>query len=168
MRKNLLLMGVLILVAGMVVAGIAVLEISSESSDAGTSMYLGSNGQYYSNELTGYSNGEIDVSSNVSFYLIPSQELNSVTLSNVQTYAESPTYSAGNASVYTGLGGTYYVVTFGSSAPRIAYASIPYNFGQVELFGVLVAAGVIVAIAGFVIAILGVVLRSKNKPFQQF
>jgi hypothetical protein len=161
-------MGILILVAGIVVAGIAVLEISSESSDSGTSMYLGPNGHYYSNELTGYPNGEIDVSSNVSFYLIPSQDLNSANLSNIQTYAVSPTYSAGNASVYTGLGGTYYVVTFGSGAPRVAYASIPFNFGQVELFGVLVVAGVIAAIAGFVIAILGAVLRSKNKPLQQF
>ncbi len=172
MRKNLLLVGIVLLVLGVALAGVATYETAHTalgiSSGAGTSMYPGQNGDYYSNVLNTSSGSEIVVVSSAHPSLIPSKDLNIVNSTNVGSYAISPTRSTGSSFYYSDLNGTYNVVVFSASYPTVDYVVITGSLGTVAIYGILLIVGVILAIAGIIIAIIGAILKPKNHQFQKF
>ncbi|MCL4447471.1 MAG: hypothetical protein M1556_05995 [Candidatus Thermoplasmatota archaeon] len=172
MRKNLLIIGIVLLVVGVAMAGISTVEaahsVSSSIGGAGNTMYPGTNGDYYSNNLNVSTGDEVLVVSNIHAYLIPSSDISTVNSGNVGSYAISPSTSAGNTSTYTGLLGSFYVVTFGTSSPSVSYAVVSGGLGHLIITGLLVLGGAFLAIAGIVIAIIGALLKPKNRPVQQF
>ncbi|MEM0134243.1 MAG: hypothetical protein QXU18_03325 [Thermoplasmatales archaeon] len=94
MRKNILIIGMILLVVGVVIAGISSFEAARSAtgsiSGASNSMFRGPNGDYYSQVLNVSSGEELIVVSNVHAYLIPSEDLNTVTSANVGGYAIPP------------------------------------------------------------------------------
>jgi uncharacterized membrane protein len=166
-RKRLLIAGIVVLVIGIVFAGISVAESAREIKEAGTAVYLGQNGDHYSNLLTVSSTEEITVVSSVNAYLIPSQDLNLINSSNIVNYKISPSESTGNTSLYSGLNGSYYVVTFGTATPKVEYAVLNVSGGLIAV-GLLLIAGALLIIVGIILAIIGAVLKPKGNPRQQF
>ena len=135
MRRNTLIVGVVILAVGIIIAGAAWVEfahsltstLSSSKGQEGGAMYAGQNGDFYSNLLTAGPGSEIIVCSNSSYvhpYLIPSGDLSIVNSENIGNYSIESSLIQGNSSGYSGLNGTYYVVTFGAS-PRVLRTSWP-------------------------------------------
>ena len=178
MRKNLLMIGLVLLVLGVAIAGVSTYEVSGGAirslSGAGNTMHLGSNGDFYSNTLNVSSGYEVLVVSSVQTYLIPLQDLNSVNAVNVNSFAINPTTplsgSTSTTYFYGGLNGSYVLVTFGSASPStMDYAVIKSgNIGQIVTFGLLLLVGVVLVIAGIIIAIVGAILKPKYRSFNQY
>ena len=172
MRKKILIIGLILLVVGIVMAGASAVEAahsaSGSISGASTAMFPDSNGGYHSQALNVSSGEEVIVVANQQAYLIPSEDLGTATQETVTGYAVAPSSSAGNTSTYSNIPGSYYIVTFGSSPPSVDYAVVSGGLGHLILIGLLVLVGVFLAIAGIIIAIIGAVLKPKNKPMQQF
>ena len=172
MRKNILIIGLILLVVGIVMAGASAVEAahsaSGSISGASTTMFSDSNGGYHSQLLNVSSGEEVIVVANQKAYLIPSEDLGTATQTTVAGYAVVPSSSAGNTSTYSNIPGSYYIVTFGSSAPSVDYAVVSGGLSHLILTGLLVLIGVFLAIAGIIIAIIGAVLKPKNRPLQQF
>jgi hypothetical protein len=167
-RKDLLYLGIILLVIGVVIAGIATVEASGRTETIGTSMKIGSIGVYYSDELTVSSNGSVFVTGNTTTYLIPSQDLNTVNSTNVGSYAIHPTTPSGNSIIYDGLSGTYYLVAFGQHPPLITYAVLGSNLSQLVVYGLLIIVGAAIAVIGVILVIIGAIIRSKFTPVHQF
>ena len=172
MRKKMLIVGVVILAVGIIMAevGWVVLThsltstLASSTGQEGSAMYVGQNGDFYSSLLTAGPGSEIIVSSNSSSihpYLIPSGDLSVVNSVNVANYSIAVSLTQGNDYGYSGLNGTYYVVTFGTSSPNISYI-VASNFGTLVTAFILLGLGVILAIAGVIVAIIGAVLKPRN------
>ncbi|MCW6158157.1 MAG: hypothetical protein LVQ63_01575 [Thermoplasmatales archaeon] len=168
MRKDLLYLGIILLVIGVVIAGIAGVEAGGRTEIVGTSLNISPSGVYYSNELTVGSNGSVFVTGNTTTYLIPSQDLNTVNSTNVGNYAIQPTTPSGNSIIYDGLSGTYYLVAFGKHPPLITYAILESNLSQLVVYGLLIIVGAAIAVIGLILAILGAIIRSKFTPVHQF
>ena len=177
MRKNLLIIGLILLVIGVIVAGFSTYEVTGGAvrsiSGAGNIMKAVTNGDFYSNTLNVSPDYELIVVSSVQAYLIPSQDLNSVNSANVAGFAITPsTHSASstNTYVYIGLNGSYVVVTFGSTPPSTMDYAVLKSGGlsQLVIFGLLLIIGVLLAIVGIIVVIIGAVLKPKNRPIQQF
>ena len=162
-----MIIGIVILVIGIVLAGISVAESASNVRGSGTAMYSGKNGDYYSNSLSVTTKEEITVVSNVNSYLIPSQDLSVVNSSNIASYKILPSESAGNTSLYSGLNGSYYVVTFGPTSPKVEYATLNVGIGLVVIAALLVV-GALLVVVGIILAIIGAVIRPKKGPQNQF
>lgn len=174
MRRTTLIVGVVLLVVGIIIAGVAWVELSSSltgtlssaKGEEGSAMYAGQNGDFYSNLLTAGPSSEIIVSFNFSGvhpYLIPSRDLSIVNLENIGNYSISDSLTQGNSSGYSGLNGTYYVVTFGTSSPGIAYI-VASHFNSLVIEGGLLALGAIFAIAGIIVVIIGAVRKPRVYP----
>ncbi|MGC8562908.1 MAG: hypothetical protein ACP5UZ_05395 [Thermoplasmata archaeon] len=172
MRRNILIIGLILLVVGIAMAGISAVEAShsasSSISGASTTMYPGPNGEYHSQLLNVSSGEEVIVVANQHAYVIPSEDLTTVTNANVAGYAIVSSTSAGNTSTYSNIPGSYYIVTFGTSTPSVDYAVVSGGLGNLIVTGLLVLIGVFLAIAGIIVTVIGAVLKPKNKPIQQF
>lgn len=172
MRKNILIIGLVLLVVGIVMAGASAFEAahsaSGSISGASTSMLQCTNGGYHSELLNVSSGEEVIVVANQHAYLIPSEDLGTVTSGNVAGFAVAPSTSVGNTSTYSNIPGSYYIVTIGTSPPSVDYAVVSGGLGNLIVTGLLVLVGVFLAIAGIIVAIIGAVLKPKNKPVQQF
>ena len=168
MRKNLLYLGLILLVIGVVISGIATVEAGGRTEIVETSLKISPSGVYYSNELTVGSNSSVIVTGNTTTYLIPSQDLNMVNSTNVENYAIHPTTPSGNSILYDGLSGTYYLVAFSQHPPLITYAVLGSNLSQLAVYGLLIIAGAAIAVIGVILAILGAIMRSKFTPVHQF
>ena len=172
MRKNILIIGLILLVIGIVMAGVSAAEAGHSASGsitgASNTMFLDSNGGYHSQLLNVSSGEEVIVVANQHAYLIPAEDLGTAAQGTVASYAVAASSSAGNTSTYSNIPGSYYIVTFGSSAPSVDYAVVSGGLSHLILTGLLVLVGVFLAIAGIIIAIIGAVLKPKNRPLQQF
>ena len=168
MRKHLLYLGIILLIIGVVISGIATVEAGGRTEIVETSITISPSGFYYSNELTVGSNGSVIVTGNTTTYLIPSQDLTIVNSTNVANYAIHPTIPSGNSILYDGLNGAYYLVAFGQHPPLITYAVLGSNLSQLIVYGLLIIAGAAIAVIGVIFAILGAIMRSKFTPVHQF
>ena len=168
MRKDLLYLGIILLVIGVVISGIATVEAGGKTEIVETSMKVSPSGFYYSNELTVGSNGSVIVTGNTTTYLIPSQDLTIVNSTNVANYAIHPTIPSGNSILYDGLNGAYYLVAFGQHPPLITYAVLGSNLSQLVVYGLLIIVGAAIAVIGVILALIGAIIRSKFTPVHQF
>lgn len=176
MRKNLLIVGLVLLVIGIVLAGLSTYEVTGGAvrsiNGAGNVMMAGTNGDFYSNTLNVTPGYELIVVSSTQSYLIPSQDLTTVNSTNVASYAIVPTTHSSSSTdtyVYIGLNGSFVLVTFGSTSPSTMDYAVLKSGGisQLVVYGLLLIVGILLAIVGIIIAIIGAVLKPKNRPMQQ-
>ena len=83
--------------------------------------------------------------------------------SNISSHSLSPSVDesiAGtNEQIFDAhVSGTYYLISF--SAPNISY-SIDSNLLQAAIYGFLLVIGILMAIAGFVLTVVGLAMRPK-------
>lgn len=172
MRKTLLTISLVILVVGIIIAGISAVEItqlgSTSIKGASTTMYAGPNGDYYSRILNVSAGQVVILVSNAHAYLIPSADLNTVNSGNVDSYAIAPTAQQGNISTFSGISGEFYVVAFTSSMPSISYTVIVGGIARLAITGFLLIIGVLLIIIGVIIAVIGAVLKPKVPQLRQF
>jgi hypothetical protein len=144
MRKELLIVGTIILAIGITMVGTSlfatehILSGFLNSAKGGDTMYAGQNGDYYSTILNVKAGDYVDVVSDAPHYLVPSGRLSIINSTNVETYAIAANQTSENRSLYTNLNGSYYVVVFGSSSPVVGYTLIksPGGFiSEVALLG---------------------------------
>ena len=96
--------------------------------------------------------------------LIHAQDLSLVTSSNIGTYAVPYNSTAAGSEVYSSLVGDYYYVAFSSTQPSTTSVAPP-QMGAVRGVGSLVLLGIVLVIAGIVVAIIGV-FQKKKQPVQ--
>ncbi len=172
MRKNLVMVGLVILVVGIIIAAVSAVELnqleSTSIKGASNAMFVGQNGEYHSELLNVSSEQVVFLVSNVHAYLIPSADLNTVNSGNIGNYAVTPTVQQGNISTFSGISGEFYVVTFANSMPSVSYAVIAGGIARLAVTGLLLIIGVLLIIIGAIIAVIGAVLKPKNIPKYQF
>ncbi len=80
---------------------------------------------------------------------------------SLEHYPIKPTSSASGAEVYTGLAaGKYVFVAFNNSTPAIGYEYAPLT--TLQLGGSLIIIGAMAAFIGFIMLIVGLVLKKKE------
>ena len=170
MRKGVLVVGIVLLVVGVAMVGGSLFEtdhalsgLLNPSRGMGDTMNSNRNGEFYSTVLNATPGNYIMVTSGAPHYLIPSDDLSVVNSSNVGAYAVSAYQTSGNNTLYTSLNGSYYVVVFGPAPPIVGYDVIASITGLVWSVAVL-GLGVIFAIAGLIVAVIGAILKPKRLP----
>ena len=94
--------------------------------------------------------------------MVPSQDVNAVTSTNIGSYAVPANSTAGSTETYIGLRGDFNYVVFSSAQPTAKIVVTGTLSGTVAS-GLLVLVGVVCAIAGIAVAIVGVVGKSPAK-----
>ena len=166
MRKKIALIGLVVLIIGIaIVAGGYYETISVLSHDEHTAVRSDPSNktEYTTNNMTISSGYELIVTANYTHEgLIKASDLskvnNNTTLAH---YAINSTAPVSGGMIYTGLAaGTYVFVAFNSSTPTIGYVYAPST--TIELGGSLIAVGAIAAFTGFIMLIVGLILKKKE------
>ncbi len=164
MRKNIVVIGLILLVIGIVMVGVE--SVSIEHSGASTlstqtTMIPSPNGEYHSNLLSVNKNQIVTVVTNSKAYLIPASDISIVNESNVNNYAISPFTSSSTETIFENLNGSYYVVVFSNSTPAVTY--MVGNISSLIGAGVFIVIGGLLFIVGIVVIIIGAILKPKQK-----
>ena len=159
--KRTVAIGVVILVVGIVlVVGGAAGELSSLTIR--TSFTQPHPGEYVSAEIMLNTTSYLAVSSPAaSGGIIPAQDLNLVDSTNINTYALPISTSGAGSDIYKSLSGNFYYVAFASAQPNTNNVATPQG-PFVAAFGALVLLGIVLVIAGIVIAVVG--RRQRQRP----
>ena len=157
--KRRVTIGVVILVIGIVLVGAgAIGEISSLTTYK--SFTQPHPGEYVSTEIMLSMSSYLAVKSPAaSGGIVPAQDLNLVNSTNINTYALTISTSGVGSDVYESVSGDYYYVAFSSAQPNTTIVATPSYF---VVFGVLLLLGIVMVIAGIVIAVVG--RRQKQQP----
>lgn len=159
MRKQIVIVGAILLVIGIVIFAVGVIGERSASTILRT-FNQQQPGEYVSDQIIANSSVSVVVRSPSSDGgLIPAQDLNVVNSSNINQYT-LPYNSTVTGDLYRGLSGNYYYVVFSSISPS---AVIVIATGAVAEYGVMAIGGGVCGVAGVVIAIVGAVLKTKRK-----
>ena len=120
-------------------------------------------GEYVSAEIVLNSSSGLVVASPASTGgLIEAQYLGAVNSTNVGTFSVSPSSTAAGDQVYKALTGDFYYVAFSSTQPATTIVATPAK-GSVASYGLLVLGGIVFAVAGVVVMIIGA-LQKKRQP----
>jgi hypothetical protein len=92
--------------------------------------------------------------------LIPAQDLNLVTSTNIGQYALTPHSNVGGTQTYTNLSGGYYYVAFASTQPSSKIVATPAQGGTIGS-SPLALGGFVAVIIGVVVVVLGVRKKSR-------
>jgi hypothetical protein len=160
MRKQIVIVGVILLIIGIVIFAVGVYGESSSSTILRT-FNQQQTGEYVSDQIIANSSVSIVVRSPASSGgLISAQDLNVVNSSNISSYT-LPYNSTVTGDLYKGLNGNYYYVVFSSTSPNtIIVIATPV----VAEYGVLALAGGGCAVVGIIVAIIGAVLKRRIAP----
>jgi hypothetical protein len=169
--------GVIILVAGMVLALTVSHLVNSHEYEVNASFSEVSAGKFVSASINmDKSNGILYVSNNTTaVYLVPASDIQIVTVSNVGNYSVQPAsggnvtaqgfaYSLGQPGVlYSNLTGTYNLVSFSTAAPSVVYdRTTAVNHTLLSLYGPLTVGGEAMWIGGTFISAAGFLLLGKK------
>jgi len=159
-----------------VVIGVVVLVVGVALLIGGTLGALGSitinttftqpnAGEYVSAEITLNETSGLVVSSPASVGgVVHAQDLSLVTSANIHTYAIPYNSTGAGSEIYTSLSGNYYYVAFSSTQPNTTIVATPLRGGIVG-YGSLVLLGLVLIVAGIVVAIVGV-FQKRRPPAQ--
>jgi hypothetical protein len=160
MNTRTILIGVVILVVGIALIAVGAFGVLGSTTIFTTFNQIHS-GEYVSSELVLNSSSAVVVSSPATTGgLIPSADLNLVNSSSIGQYALQSNSSGSSTQTYKNLTGSYYYVAF-VSAPNTKIVATSVKSSLVS-YGLLVLAGVACFFAGIVVAIVGVVRKSKK------
>ncbi|MEM0157115.1 MAG: hypothetical protein QXN26_03495 [Thermoplasmataceae archaeon] len=163
MRKTLLIIGLVILVAGLIMAA-SMPALEKPHIRTYDQLKLIADGKYASPELNITGESEISVQG-ISTYLVDAANLSQINASNAGLYniheVLNLTVSGVATHSYVVSAGQYYVVYFGNSSSSASYTIIS-DYGLVSLMGTLYVSGLVMILVGIVATALGAVLRPKN------
>ena len=159
--KRITVIGIVVLVVGIVlVIGGAVGALGSLTIN--TSFTQPHPGEYVSSEIMLNTTSNLVVSSPAaSGGIVTAQNLNLVNSTNISSYTIPYSASGAGSNIYKSLSGDYYYVAFASAQPDTKIVATPQG-SSVAAFGALALLGIVLAIAGIVITVVGV--RQKQRP----
>ncbi len=171
MRKKLLLIGIIILVVGVVFAAVDTFGAAHFTSSATLTLTKDSQGIFASKGIKVASGNIFTIESkSSSTYLVSFSDLSNVNSSNIAKYEVHPLTKTVSDSitafVYDNISGTFAVVSLSSSVSTVTTALIT-NSGGVVAMALLLILGIVLAIAGVIVTILGAVLKPKNRNGMQ-
>jgi len=119
-------------------------------------------GEYVSTEIILNSTSELAVSSPASVGgVIRAQDLSVVNSTNLGSYAIPVNSTAAGSDIYRSLSGDFYYVAFSSTQPSTTIVATPLKSSVIG-YGLLVLVGIVCAIAGIIVAIVGVFQKRKS------
>jgi uncharacterized membrane protein len=157
--KRTVTVGIVVLVVGIVlVVGGAVGDLSSLTINKGFTQPH--SGEYVSAEIKLNTTSYLVVKSPAaSGGVVPAQDLNLVNSTNINTYAVPISTSGAGSDIYESITGDYYYVAFSSAQPNATIVAAP---PYAAALGTLIVVGIVLVIAGIVVAVVG--RRQKRGP----
>ncbi|MGA2873902.1 MAG: hypothetical protein ABSE82_00065 [Nitrososphaerales archaeon] len=161
MRTIFVIVGVVILVLGVFLFAAGAL-IALGSTTIINTFNEQQTGEYVSTELVMNTTSVVVVTSPVSNGgLIQAQDLALVNSSSVSSYALTPRSTAGGTETYRDLTGSYYYVIFSSAQPSSRIVVTGGQLSKAVGVGFLVLGGIVLFIAGIIVAIVGAMLKKR-------
>jgi len=122
-------------------------------------------GEYVSAEIILNATSGLVVSSPaVAGGVIHAQDLNLVNSTNISSYAIPYNSTGVGSDIYRSLSGSFYYVAFSSTQPNTTVVATPLKSSLIG-YGLLILLGIVCAIAGIIVAIVGV-LQKTRPPVQ--
>lgn len=166
MRKRIALVGLVIFVVGVILAGVSLAGTYSLTHTSRTVNEV-STGEWDSGEINVSSGGFLTVTTTATgnYGLVKASDLPSVNsaanLSSLSVTSNSSTSAASHQILtYHNINGSYYFVVFSSSSPSILIAYIT-DFSSEVVYALLLVPGGALAFIGFIVGIIGVILKKK-------
>ncbi|MEM0155309.1 MAG: hypothetical protein QW597_01730 [Thermoplasmataceae archaeon] len=162
MRKKLVEIGVVMLIAGVAILAIGGITIS-ETTIISSHYSEPSRGEYISYEINVSGSGSIIVFGNGtigSLGLVAADDIHLVNASNIATIAITPSVALGGLQIYNVNHSSYFFVIFTDSSPEYVYTYFPGAMFD-ELAGIM-AGGFAIFLTGLTVTIVGVFLRNDR------
>jgi len=168
MRKHLLLIGVIILVLGVSFSVSGLYATHDYAPVTTQSMTLWSTGVWTSANINISAGSIFEITSTTNCtFLVRSTILPFVNTSNIPKYEILPVTTSTVSSVHTmtfdNISGSFNVVSTASVKPTVETTLIS-DPGLLAAFGILLLIGIVTAIAGIIMTIMGAILKPKNPP----
>ena len=161
MRTRTLTIGLVVLVVGIALAAVGGYNLKNTSTTI-TGFTQHGAGEYVSVELV-LNDSVVVVRSPPSVGgMVPAQDVGAVSSTNVGSYAVPYNSTAASSITYIGLRGDFNYVVFSSAQPTTKIVVTGTLLGTVTS-GLLVLAGIVCAIAGVIVAIVGAVRKNPSK-----
>jgi uncharacterized membrane protein len=162
MNTKIVIAGIVVLVVGVVLIAAGAAGVLARTTIF-NSFSQPSSGEFVSPEIILNTSSVVDVRSPAtSGGLIPAADLANVTSSNLGSYAINHNSTTANTDTYTDLKGSYYYVAFSSTTPNTIVVAVPRAAGTAR-YGLVALAGIILLIAGIVLAVVGALSRGNKK-----
>jgi len=160
-RTRTLTIGLVILVVGIALAATGGYILKSRTTTI-TSFSQPTPGEYVSAELV-LNDSVVVVSSPGSVGgMVPSQDIGVVTSTNIGSYAVAHNSTAASSETFLGLRGDFNYVVFSSVLPTTKIV-VTGTLSETVTSGLLVLGGIVLAIAGLVVTIVGAVRKNTAK-----
>lgn len=159
MRKKIVIAGLVVLIIGIVLFGIAESSLINKVTISDNWKEY-KNGIYISNELNFTSTYIVSYSYNENLTgIIKSSQLNELNLSNYNSISIKPTTVTLKTLSYELSNGSYYIFIISNITPTIKYEYL--NVNNVILPALTSFLGIILGIAGFITLIVGLILKKQ-------
>jgi hypothetical protein len=161
MRTRTLTIGLIVLVVGIALAAVGGYNLKNTTTTI-TSFRQPTAGEYVSAELV-LNDSVVVVRSPASVGgMVPAQDIGAVNSTNIGSYAVPYNSTAASSDTYIGLRGDFNYVVFASVQPTTKIVVTGTLLGTVSS-GLLVLAGIVCAIAGIVVTVVGAVRKNPAK-----
>ena len=159
MRKKMLIIGIIMLLIGVVIYGVAAYSTANQLTTSNSWLEY-KNGEYISEPLNSSGGYLLTYSYSGSHAgVIVSNNLTKVNISNIGSFSLATLTNVNSEKAYNLNTGSYYIVIFSNSAPSITYTFV--KLSTVLVTGIFTLVGITLAIAGIIVTILGAVLKPK-------
>ncbi len=156
-----LTIGLIILIVGIALAVVGGYSLRSRTTSVSTFTQPAA-GEYVSTELILNNNVVVVRSPAKVGGIVPSQDINAVNSANIGSYAVAYNSAAASSQTYLGLKGDYNYVAFSSVQPTTKI-EVTGTLLETATFGLMVLGGIVLVIAGIVVAIIGAIKKSSAK-----
>ena len=166
MRKNIVIIGLVLLIAGVAIfyaggdLGIRGISVPQTFTEKGANQWDSSSIQISTGQLI------VLTTNNSKTFLVPASDASVVTSNNITHYqinGTATTTSGVTTIEYTSLSpGAYVIVTFGAHSSKVSMIKETINTLLIKLLPILL--GGVLGFVGFIVLIIGLVLRKKQLP----
>ena len=161
MRTRTLTIGIVILVIGIALAAVGGNDLRNRTTSV-TTFTQPTPGEYVSAKLTLNDSVVVVMSPATNGGMVPSQDIGAVTSTNIGSYAIAYNSSAASSLTYIGLRGDFNYVVFSSAQPATKI-DVTGSLSETVASGLLVLGGIVCAVAGIVVALVGAVRKMPAK-----
>ncbi len=173
MRRNLVKLGLIILIIGIILSAVGLFGGDSLIHTDSSFVYIKDSGTYVSDRLNVTGSAAITIigtSSGPPVYVMNLTDyddyanVSNASVAMVSSHSLRPTINESIAGtveqIYDSIPhGSYYIVAF--SQPDVSY-SLEVNLLEAAVLGLLLVVGILMAIAGFVLTIIALIMRPKQ------
>lgn len=160
MKTRTLAIGLIVLVIGIGLAAAGGYSLRNKSTTV-TTFTEPTAGEYVSTTLVLNDSVVVVRSPASTGGLVPTQDVASVTSSNIASYAVARNSTAASSDTYLGLRGDFNYVAFSSAQPTTKIV-VTGSLSATVAFGLLVLAGIVCAIVGVVVIIVGALRKGPT------